>query len=130
MLDDGVEIGAFVEINRSDIGKATIVRHLAYLGDAEVGERVNVGATAVTANFDGTRKNTTRIADGTLVGAGAVLVAPVSVGRGAVVGANAVVTRGHDVADGQTVVGVPARPLDAGPREARVAEAEQDPRRR
>ncbi len=112
VLDDGVEIGAFVEINRSHLGSATLVRHLAYLGDAEVGESVNIGATAVTANFDGVRKNPTRIGDGSLIGAGAILVAPVTVGRDAVVGANAVVTKGQDVADGQTVIGVPARPID------------------
>jgi bifunctional UDP-N-acetylglucosamine pyrophosphorylase/glucosamine-1-phosphate N-acetyltransferase len=111
VLNDGVEVGAFAEINRSQLGAGTIVRHLAYLGDAEVGQGVNVGATAVTANFDGARKHPTRIGDGSRIGAGAILVAPVSVGRDAVVGANAVVTRGQDVADGQTVVGVPARPI-------------------
>ncbi|MGP0064301.1 MAG: bifunctional N-acetylglucosamine-1-phosphate uridyltransferase/glucosamine-1-phosphate acetyltransferase [Isosphaeraceae bacterium] len=112
VLDDGVEVGAFVEVSRSHLGKGTIVRHLAYLGDAEVGESVNIGATAVTANFDGANKNPTRIGDRSRVGAGSILVAPVVVGRDAVVGANAVVTRGHDVADGQTVVGVPARPRE------------------
>jgi bifunctional UDP-N-acetylglucosamine pyrophosphorylase/glucosamine-1-phosphate N-acetyltransferase len=112
VLDDGVEIGAFVEVNRSHLGARTLVRHLAYLGDAEVGEGVNFGATAVTANFNGVTKNTTRIGDGSRIGAGAVMIAPVTVGRDAVVGANAVVTSGHDVADGQTVVGVPARPLE------------------
>ena len=112
VLDDGVEIGAFVEVNRSHLGSRTLVRHLAYLGDAEVGQGVNFGATAVTANFDGTRKNMTQIGDGSLIGAGAVLVAPVTVGREAVVGANAVVTRGKDVGDGQTVVGVPARQIE------------------
>ncbi len=111
VLDDGVEVGAFVEVNRSHLGSRTLVRHLTYVGDADVGERVNFGATAVTANFDGIRKNPTRIGDGTLIGAGAVLVAPVTIGKRAVVGANAVVTRGHDVEDGQTVAGVPARLL-------------------
>lgn len=113
VLDDGVEIGAFVEVNRSHIGANSVVRHLAYLGDAQVGERVNVGATAVTANFDGQRKNTTRIGAGTLIGAGSVLVAPVTVGQGATIGAGAVVTARHDVADGQTVIGVPARPRES-----------------
>jgi bifunctional UDP-N-acetylglucosamine pyrophosphorylase/glucosamine-1-phosphate N-acetyltransferase len=110
VLEDGVEVGAFVEVNRSHVGTRTIIRHLAYVGDAELGEGVNFGATAVTANYDGVSKNNTQIGAGSRIGAGAVLVAPVSVGRDAVVGANAVVTRGHDVADGQTVVGVPARP--------------------
>ena len=58
-----------------------------------------------------TRKNETRIGDGSRIGAGAILVAPVTIGRDAVVGANAVVTKGHDVADGQTVIGIPAHPL-------------------
>ena len=91
------------------------MRHLAYLGNAEVGEAVNIGATAVTANFDGERKNPTRIGDRSRIGAGAILVAPVNIGEDAVVGANAVVTRHHDVADGQTVVGVPARPVKQKP---------------
>jgi bifunctional UDP-N-acetylglucosamine pyrophosphorylase / glucosamine-1-phosphate N-acetyltransferase len=115
VLEDGVEVGAFVEVNRSHLGTNTMVRHLAYLGDAEVGASVNIGATAVTANFDGVSKNPTRIGDRSRIGAGSILVAPVAIGRDAVVGANAVVTRGHDVADGQTVVGVPARTLETGP---------------
>jgi bifunctional UDP-N-acetylglucosamine pyrophosphorylase/glucosamine-1-phosphate N-acetyltransferase len=112
VLEDGVEVGAFVEVNRSHLGAGTIARHLTYVGDAEVGQGVNIGATAVTANFDGTRKHPTRIGDGSRIGAGAILVAPVNVGRDAVVGANAVVTKGSDVPDGQIVVGVPARPMD------------------
>ena len=89
-----------------------MVRHLAYLGNAEVGEGVNIGATAITANFDGQRKSQTRIGDRSQIGAGAILVAPVSIGEDAVVGANAVVTHDRDVAAGQTVVGVPARPIE------------------
>ena len=112
VLDDGVELGAFVEAKQSHLGSGTLVRHLAYLGDAEVGEGVNIGATAITANFDGQRKSPTRIGDRSQIGAGAILVAPVNIGADAVVGANAVVTHGHDVADGQTVVGVPARAID------------------
>jgi bifunctional UDP-N-acetylglucosamine pyrophosphorylase/glucosamine-1-phosphate N-acetyltransferase len=111
VLDDGVDVGAFVEIKQSHLGSGTLVRHLAYLGDAEVGENVNIGATAVTANFDGKRKSPTKIGAGTHIGASAILVAPVNIGADAVVGANAVVTRDQRVADGQTVVGVPARPI-------------------
>jgi bifunctional UDP-N-acetylglucosamine pyrophosphorylase/glucosamine-1-phosphate N-acetyltransferase len=114
VLEDEVETGAFVEIKQSHLGRGTIVRHLAYLGNAELGEQVNFGATAITANYDGQDKNPTRIGARSRVGAGAILVAPVTVGRDAVIGANAVVTRDRDVANGQTVVGVPARPLESG----------------
>ncbi len=114
MLEDGVEVGAFVEVKQSHLGSRTIVRHLAYVGDAELGESVTIGATAVTANFDGVRKLPTRIGDRSRIGAGSILVAPINIGRDAVVGANAVVTKGHDVGDGQTVVGVPAHPLNSG----------------
>ncbi len=115
VLDDGVELGAFVETKQSHLGSGTLVRHLAYLGDAEVGEGVNIGATAITANFDGERKSRTRIGDRSQIGAGAILVAPVNIGEDAVVGANAVVTHNHDVGDGETVVGVPARAIERKP---------------
>ncbi len=110
-LDDEVEVGAFVEINRSKLETGVIARHLAYLGDAHVGPFANIGATAVTANFDGSRKSPTTIGAHASVGSGAILVAPVTVGPGATIGAGAVVPKGQDVAEGQTVVGVPARPL-------------------
>jgi bifunctional UDP-N-acetylglucosamine pyrophosphorylase/glucosamine-1-phosphate N-acetyltransferase len=82
---------------------------MAYLGDATVGEDVNVGAGAITANFDGTRKNPTVIEDGVFVGVDTMFRAPVRIGRGSKTGAGAVVTR--DVAPGATVAGVPARVL-------------------
>ena len=110
-LADGVEVGAFVEVKESRIQSGTIARHLAYLGNALVGRDVTIGAGAITANFDGTRKHETRIGDRARVGAGAVVVAPVAIGQDAVVGAGAVVTRDHTVEAGTTVVGVPARPL-------------------
>jgi bifunctional UDP-N-acetylglucosamine pyrophosphorylase/glucosamine-1-phosphate N-acetyltransferase len=118
-LDDGVEVGAFVEIKQSHLGNGTIARHLAYLGDAEVGAGANIGATAITANYDGQRKNKTEIGAGSRIGAGAILVAPVKIGEDAIVGANAVVTRNQHVVEGQTVVGVPARPLDRKPNQER-----------
>ncbi len=110
VLDDGVEVGAFVEVNRSHLESGTKARHLAYLGDAHVGRSVNVGAGVITANFDGRDKHKTTVGDDAFLGSGSILVAPVAVGPGAVVGAGAVVTRNHDVPAGQTVVGVPARP--------------------
>ena len=109
VVADHVELGAFVEVNRSTIESGTNAKHLAYIGDAHLGPNVNIGATAVTANYNGWAKNKTHIGANAMIGAGAVLVAPVSVGAGAKVGANAVVTSGHDVPDHATVVGVPAR---------------------
>jgi bifunctional UDP-N-acetylglucosamine pyrophosphorylase/glucosamine-1-phosphate N-acetyltransferase len=111
VLEDDVEVGAFVEVNRSHLERGTVARHLAYLGDAHVGSTVNIGAGAITANFDGQRKNPTEIGAGAMIGAGSVLIAPLRVGARAIVGAGAVVTKNHDVAAGETVVGVPARPL-------------------
>lgn len=111
VLDDGVELGAFVEVSRSHLETGSRARHLAYLGDAHLGAGVNVGATAVTANYSGRTKGKTKIGANALIGSGAILVAPVTVGEGAIVGANAVVTSGRDVPDNAVVAGVPARPV-------------------
>jgi bifunctional UDP-N-acetylglucosamine pyrophosphorylase/glucosamine-1-phosphate N-acetyltransferase len=82
--------------------------HFSYLGDTEVGEDVNIGAGTVTCNYDGQAKHRTRIGDRVFVGSGAMLVAPLEVGTGAVIGAGSVVT--HDVPANTVVYGVPARP--------------------
>jgi len=110
-IGDEAEIGNFVEICRSEIGERSKVKHLTYLGDAQVGRDVNVGAGTITANYDGRNKNRTVIEDGASIGAGAVLVAPVKIGKGATVGASSVVTKNKDVPAGATVAGVPAREL-------------------
>jgi bifunctional UDP-N-acetylglucosamine pyrophosphorylase/glucosamine-1-phosphate N-acetyltransferase len=115
VLEGGVEVGAFVEVSRSHIETGTVARHLAYLGNALVGRDVNVGAGTITANFDGKRKNETRIGDRARIGSGAIMVAPVTIGSEAVIGAGAVITRGKHVDDGDTVVGVPARSLAVRP---------------
>jgi bifunctional UDP-N-acetylglucosamine pyrophosphorylase/glucosamine-1-phosphate N-acetyltransferase len=113
VLEEGVEVGAFVEIKESHLETGTIARHLAYLGNASVGRDANIGAGAITANFDGSSKHETEIGDRVRIGAGAVMVAPVKVGHDAVVGAGAVITRGKHVDPHDTVVGVPARSLAA-----------------
>lgn len=113
ILEDRAEVGAFVEINRTTLEADALARHLAYLGDTVVGRGANIGAGTITANFDGLRKNRTTIGQEAQIGSGAILIAPVRVGNGATVGAGAVVTREQDVPDGSTVVGVPARPINA-----------------
>jgi bifunctional UDP-N-acetylglucosamine pyrophosphorylase/glucosamine-1-phosphate N-acetyltransferase len=104
-------IGNFVEIVRSQIGRHAQVKHLSYLGDAKVGDFVNVGAGTITANYDGRNKHRTVIADKAQIGSGTVLVAPVSVGRAAKTGAGAVVTRGTRIRARSVYVGVPAKEL-------------------
>jgi bifunctional UDP-N-acetylglucosamine pyrophosphorylase/glucosamine-1-phosphate N-acetyltransferase len=113
-------IGNFAEVKKAKIGAGTQQHHFSYLGDAEVGENVNVGAGSVTANFDGTEKHRTVIEDGASIGVDTMMVAPVTIGEGATTGAGAVVTR--DVAPGKTVVGMPARPIDMRRRRAAPAE--------
>ena len=110
-LSDGVVIGNFVEVVRSKIGSKTLVKHLSYIGDAEIGDEANIGAGTITANFDGKKKHSTVIESKAKIGSGTVLVAPVRVGEGAQTGAGSVVTRDHDVPKGMTVVGIPAKPI-------------------
>lgn len=110
-IGDGCVIGNFVEIVRSKVGAGTQIKHLSYIGDAEIGRDVNVGAGTITANYDGKKKHKTVIKDGARIGSGTVLVAPVIVGRSAVTGAGAVLTKGKNVPDRAVVVGVPARKI-------------------
>jgi bifunctional UDP-N-acetylglucosamine pyrophosphorylase/glucosamine-1-phosphate N-acetyltransferase len=115
-LRPGAEIGArcrignFAEVKQSRIGAGTQQHHFSYVGDAEVGERVNIGAGVVTVNYDGVSKNRTQVGDGAFVGSDSMLIAPVTIGEGAMTGAGSVVNR--DVAPGKRVVGVPARPIE------------------
>jgi bifunctional UDP-N-acetylglucosamine pyrophosphorylase/glucosamine-1-phosphate N-acetyltransferase len=106
----GSEIGNYAEVKKSRLGARVRQHHFSYLGDAQVGDDVNIGAGTVTANFDGTTKHETVIGDGAFIGVDTMLRAPVTVGAGAKTGAGSVVTR--DVAPGKTVVGVPARPIE------------------
>ena len=119
-------IGNYAELKNTTLGAGTQQHHFSYLGDADVGENVNIGAGAITANFDGERKQRTVIGDNAFIGVDTMLRAPVTVGEGARTGAGAVVTR--DVAPGKTVVGMPARPIDARRRGIELA-TEQNPQR-
>jgi bifunctional UDP-N-acetylglucosamine pyrophosphorylase/glucosamine-1-phosphate N-acetyltransferase len=92
-LMDGAKVGNFVEIKKSKIGSSSKVQHLSYVGDATVGERVNIGAGTITCNYDGLHKYQTIIADDAFIGSDTMLVAPVKVGRGATTGAGSTITR-------------------------------------
>ncbi|MDD4908848.1 MAG: NTP transferase domain-containing protein [Candidatus Omnitrophica bacterium] len=111
-IDDKAIIGNFIEIVRSRFGGNSIAKHFCYLGDSTIGKNVNIGAGVVTANFDGTHKNPTRIKDNAFIGSDTVLVAPAYVGKGAVTGAGSVLPKNTRVQDKTIVVGVPARPLN------------------
>ena len=111
VVEDGAVIGSFVEIVRSRIGKKVLAKHLSYLGDATVGEGTNIGAGTITANYDGRKKNKTRIGKKAFIGVDTVFIAPVQVGNRARTGAGAVLTRGTHVREGEVFAGVPARPL-------------------
>ena len=99
----GCRVGSFVEIKASVLEDGAKAAHLSYLGDATVGEGANIGAGTITCNYDGRKKHTTRIGEGAFVGSDAILVAPVSVGKGAWVAAGSVITK--DIPDGALGIG-------------------------
>jgi bifunctional UDP-N-acetylglucosamine pyrophosphorylase / glucosamine-1-phosphate N-acetyltransferase len=104
-----VRMGNFAEVKNSRVGAETDMHHFSYLGDATVGEHVNIGAGTITANYDGVRKNPTTIGDHASIGSDTMLIAPVTVGEYAKTGAGAVVTK--DIPPYALVAGVPARLL-------------------
>ena len=108
-LDDDVHLGTSAEVNRSRLGKGTKSSHFSYIGDALVGDKVNIGAGAITCNYDGRNKNKTVIGNGAFIGSDTMLIAPIKIGNKSSTGAGSVVI--HDVDEGSCVVGVPARPI-------------------
>jgi bifunctional UDP-N-acetylglucosamine pyrophosphorylase/glucosamine-1-phosphate N-acetyltransferase len=92
-LAERTKVGNFVELKKAEVGEGAKVNHLSYVGDAEVGERANIGAGTITCNYDGFGKYRTVIGAGAFIGSNTALVAPVAVGEGAIVGAGSVITR-------------------------------------
>jgi bifunctional UDP-N-acetylglucosamine pyrophosphorylase/glucosamine-1-phosphate N-acetyltransferase len=121
----GAEVGNYAELKNTRLGAGTKTHHMSYLGDATVGERVNIGAGSITANYDGAGKHATTIGDGAFIGVDTMLIAPVTVGEGAKTGAGSVVT--HDVPAGKMAFGVPARIHEPGPKPAEPPAAGDPP---
>ena len=116
-LEQGVGMGNFGEVKAARLRKGTKMHHFSYVGDADVGERVNIGAGTITMNYDGVNKHRTTIGNDAFIGSDTLLRAPITVGEGAVTGAGAVVTK--DVAPGMLAVGVPARAIKKATRPAK-----------
>jgi bifunctional UDP-N-acetylglucosamine pyrophosphorylase/glucosamine-1-phosphate N-acetyltransferase len=111
VLGRRVRVGNFVELKKSHLADAAKASHLSYVGDAQIGENSNVGAGTITCNFDGKQKHATIVGRDVSIGSNSSLVAPLTIGDGALTGAGSVVTR--DVGPGERVAGNPARPLPA-----------------
>ena len=92
-LSKGSRVGNFVEVKKSKIGKNTKINHLSYIGDATIGKDVNIGAGTITCNYDGKKKNKTKILDGSFIGSNTALVAPIKIGKKAIVGAGSALTK-------------------------------------
>ena len=93
LLSKGSRVGNFVEIKKSRIGKNTKINHLSYVGDAIIGKNVNIGAGTITCNYDGKKKNKTKIMDGAFIGSNTALIAPIKIGKNSVVGAGSALTK-------------------------------------
>ena len=92
-LSKGSKIGNFVEVKKSKVGKNTKINHLSYVGDSSVGKNVNIGAGTITCNYDGKKKSKTKILDGAFIGSNTSLIAPVIVGKNALVGAGSAISK-------------------------------------
>tara|TARA_B100000029_G_scaffold370415_1_gene364280 strand:+ start:2415 stop:3053 length:639 start_codon:yes stop_codon:yes gene_type:complete len=93
ILSKGSKVGNFVEVKKSKIGINSKINHLSYVGDAKIGKSVNIGAGTITCNYDGKKKNKTTILDGAFIGSNTSLVAPIKIGKKAVVGAGSALTK-------------------------------------
>ena len=93
LLKEGSKVGNFVEIKKSTLGKKSKVNHLTYIGDTTIGKSVNVGAGTITCNYDGIKKNKTKIKDNVFIGSNSSLVAPLTIEEGSLIGAGSVITK-------------------------------------
>ena len=93
ILKSGSKVGNFVEVKKSTIGKGSKVNHLSYIGDTTLGKNVNIGAGTITCNYDGVRKNKTKIKDNVFIGSNTSLVAPITINEKSTVGAGSVITK-------------------------------------
>ena len=93
LLKEGSKVGNFVEIKKSTLGKKSKVNHLTYIGDTTIGKSVNVGAGTITCNYDGIKKNKTKIKDNVFIGSNSSLVAPLTIDEGSLIGAGSVITK-------------------------------------
>lgn len=112
VLDEGAEIGNFTESKNSHIGAHTKAKHLSYLGDADIGAGVNIGAGTIFANYDGLKKHRTQVGDGAFIGSGTTIVAPNEIAARAVTGANSVITISATVGEDEVWAGIPARKFE------------------
>ena len=92
-LSTGSRVGNFVEVKKSKVGKNSKINHLSYIGDTKIGKNVNIGAGTITCNYDGKRKNKTKISDDVFIGSNTSLIAPIKIERKAVVGAGSALTK-------------------------------------
>ena len=93
ILKEGSKVGNFVEIKKSTLGNKSKVNHLSYVGDAQIGKSVNIGAGTITCNYDGVNKNKTKIKDKVFIGSNSSLVAPITINKDSIVGAGSVITK-------------------------------------
>jgi bifunctional UDP-N-acetylglucosamine pyrophosphorylase/glucosamine-1-phosphate N-acetyltransferase len=93
ILQDGSRVGNFVEIKKSNIGKKSKINHLSYIGDSSLGNSVNIGAGTITCNYDGVKKNKTKIKNNVFIGSNSSLIAPVTINKNSTVGAGSVITK-------------------------------------
>ncbi len=114
VLGAGSKVGAYCEVKNTRVGEGSKVPHLSYVGDAEIGENANLGAGTITANYDGKNKNRTSIGDGAFTGVNTSLIAPVTIGDEAYLGAGSVVNK--DIPPGKLAVGAPARVIRDAPK--------------